>query len=1451
MSRTLKALASGLFTAGMALTVSPAIAAPSALSQTPLFVSEAVAPFNMLVVGRDHKLFFPAYNDASDLDGDGVLDIYYKPSITYLGYFDSYTCYTHANDVFTPATKTTDKTCTGLNQWSGDYLNYLTTSRIDALRKVLYGGYRYTDSKTSTVLERTAIPNDAHSWGKEYKSIARDGYDISKYTPLAKPSATGNNYILFANTSIGGKPKLRVITALQNAGNFRIWGWVSRESSQGTNNITNINYGNSIIIPAYDMTVRVEVCKGALREENCAQYKDNTYKPTGLLHDYGAVGKMNFGLMTGTYSNNTRGGVLRKAPAPFNNEFDEFGRFKVESAYANTAGIVYNLDKFTHDGSCDATNTTPLPNGRCAGWGNPIGEIAYEALRYFKGDESRFDAYGAGSKDSGLGLSSIGTWTNPYTNYPVCTKPFNTLISDVNPSYDSDLPTSVNVGSTSDAIPGETKTLPNFDFSTLGATLWQKEGLPRNANINIGESSGTENDSAPTAKSASSFATIRGLPEEPSRQGSYSSSAVAYYGSQNKVTSTGSHPVQTFSIALSTTLPRIEMTTSKGTARLVPFGTVTGSNNTEQLTGFYVDTQANMPGQTKNTAINGGRPYIQFRVVYDDAAQGGDYDMDAIVLYTVQALANGDISVTSDTEYSVAGFESHMGYTIAGTTKDGVYLEVTGGGNGNARHALDTPPGKWAGECAVSNANCALLPGRKNSSATLGGGRDTKQTRTFTPSSKTSVTTLENPLWYAAKYGLEDLTTWDTNGDGQPDNYFLVSNPSQLRNQLDTAFNKILQLNNSVTAVAVDVDATQNSTEDDALIYRTSFDINGWGGNLYKERRIKTTGEDGTVVTTTESLWNADSVLKGRSTERKIFYAKAGKLVDLQWGNNTDTTLAGYLNKNSSGVTDSQGQARVNFLKGSLTAFRTRTSKLGDIVNSSPILVKGAEYLTTRADQLEGSSNYGEFKAAQEEQPEVVYIGSNDGMLHAFNANNGNELFAFIPTATWPNLSTLTDPLYGTEQGPEHQPFVDATVTVKDVYFKSSSSWHKVLIGGLGAGGRSIFALDVTDPTKPSLLWEFGSTNDSDMGFSVGTTTIGRLRTGEWAAIVPNGYASSSASSGKVALFLLDIESGRLIRKLEATPALAENETLDALGNGLSSPTAVDLNADAIIDYVYAGDLLGNMWRFDLLNSGVENALTASANADQYKVAFSGKPLYTAYATNSTRQAITAAPTVINHPSNQGRIISFGTGRYQTLSDKSSTQTQSIYGIWDTQTAGEGASSAPTTDKSRSDLQSQQFTQVTYNGNTAYTLSSDAITWYSSTEPSGKFGWYVDLPKSGERMVYDMTLYGKTLAFSTITPVSDPCSPGLRGSVYGVNPLIGGATAYNVFDMNGDGVIDEKDGTSDGDAISGFDSSDTGAGDFSIRDESVYSSDGSERGINSGAASQRQTWQIVLPEEDE
>ncbi|NOX91886.1 MAG: hypothetical protein GXP18_05395 [Gammaproteobacteria bacterium] len=271
------AVAVNMLATGLLAIVSTSQAAPLNLSDNPLFASQSAPPLTLMTMGRDHKLYYEAYNDASDLNGDGVLDTTYKPDIIdYYGYFGSNICYVYAvgNNRFEPSSATTDKRCSGSSEWSGDFLNYLTTSRIDALRKVFYGGTRSVDTSSETVLERSYIPQDAHSWGKEYTDIATNGFDIREYSSLNLP-VSGHRH-LFANTTLVSEndaPLLRVL----NDSDFRVWEWLSKERPVAGNSC--INGGTSCEQGASritDYVVRVRVCVSGRLEANCQAYPNGT-----------------------------------------------------------------------------------------------------------------------------------------------------------------------------------------------------------------------------------------------------------------------------------------------------------------------------------------------------------------------------------------------------------------------------------------------------------------------------------------------------------------------------------------------------------------------------------------------------------------------------------------------------------------------------------------------------------------------------------------------------------------------------------------------------------------------------------------------------------------------------------------------------------------------------------------------------------------------------------------------------------------------------------------------------------------------------------------------------------------------------------------------------------------------------------------------------------------------
>ncbi|MDH0747930.1 PilC/PilY family type IV pilus protein [Pseudomonas sp. GD03842] len=1451
-----------------------------------MFVNNSVPPLNMLIVGRDHKLFFPAYNDASDLDGDGSIEIRYKPSLTYLGYFDSNVCYSYTGSYFAAAdtvladTVGNTKKCTSqAGRWSGNYLNYLTTSRADALRKVLYGGYRSTDTATQTILERAYIPTDAHTWGKEYNGPGTDadGYSLSDYTPFSSP-ASGNR-ALFANNTQSSAPLLRVVPSIANV---RIYGWVSREVTQGGAKANDTSFKEvDLTSQIQDFNVRVEVCKKDANiplESNCKLYPNGNYKPTGILHDYGEGNQMYFGLMTGTYANNLQGGAIRKAISSFTNEVDTstgiFGTKNATGSGYTKGGIIGSLDSLKISRGACSTQGNSITNGTCADWGNPLAEMMFETLRYFSGANSDGSnvapttAYLSGTSDTALGLSGLTTWTNPYSSspnpdatnptYPSCSKPFQTLFSDINPTYDSDLP-----GSAYPTIstPTATPALKDFNAGTIGQKIWTNDVGSGSKNINIGQTPASWNggvtpsydDLAPTAKSASSFGNIRGLPEEPAKQGTFNAASVAYFGNTYPITSLGSQRVQTFSIALSSTLPRIQMPVGSGTITLLPYGKVVNTNGvTEQITGFYIDSLYNLPGQPANPNVNNGRPQAVFRVVFDDSGQGGDYDMDAIVLYTVSVVRKDGVDtldVRLETTYAQAGYESHMGYTISGTTADGIYLEVTGGGNGNQHYALDTPGNQLPNSCKDGcTGSSTLLPGMRSGSTVVNGS--TFKTRNFTPSSARSVTNLQDPLWYAAKWGgfgnssntsnsLPVSGQWDSNVSGTPDNYFLVSSASTLKAQLQAAFSQILQKNTSVAAPSA---SPTPNTSQSTTTYTSSFNVTQWSGDLTKATESYDT--TGTSKSTTVNWTASTNIPEPGRRNIQMANAAGNGLQDFTYANLSNKTYGG-VNLQTTLTADQVAFIRgVRSLEG--TTFRRRLSPLGDIVDAQPVLVDSATFITSVADSLSGANKYAEFKTSAAARTPLVYVGANDGMFHAFDAGTGVEKFAFVPTAVIPSLATLSSKTYNTDSS-LHRFYVDGTAAVSDVYFSSDNLWHTVLIGTLGAGGKELFALDVTNPNSIKLLWEFTSQTDTDLGYTFSTPYISKLHSGEWGVIVGSGY---NGNNGNATLFVINAETGATIAKLKTPDS---NPKVD---NGLSTPVILDSNADGIADYVYAGDLLGNLWRFDLIGPG---SLTATATASNYKVSFGGKPLFTATAPTSgaAAQSITISPLVIPHPTGTGTLVIFGTGRYFASADKSSTDLQSLYGIWDpltaAQTATTPAGTTTSTSLSRTNLQSQTLSTVGGSIGTSTglrTVTRNPVDWTS------KYGWYLDLttgtPLTGERVVDALDIQGSVLAVATRTPITGVCEAGVQGKRLALDPNTGGGTAFPVFDFSRNGVVGSEDNLNGTTIISGFDSV---AGGFVIVPgnspsglSTMYGSDGANSAMNMFTGFQyngRQTWRVI------
>lgn len=505
---------------------------------------------------------------------------------------------------------------------------------------------------------------------------------------------------------------------------------------------------------------------------------------------------------------------------------------------------------------------------------------------------------------------------------------------------------------------------------------------------------------------------------------------------------------------------------------------------------------------------------------------------------------------------------------------------------------------------------------------------------------------------------------------------------------------------------------------------------------------------------------------------------------------------------------------------------------LGDIVNSDAAYVYDQNYgYATKGGITE--SGYSTFVTSKSSWKQMIYVGANDGMLHGFDAklntdgytDGGKEIFAYMPRAVYYQLKNLSSPEY------QHHYFVDGSPKVGDVYWGTgaNAAWHTVLVGTTGAGAKGIFALDITDPTNASapfstsdVLWDISisdtaanskgpKTTDittdtttfrgfqNNLGYTMPQPSIVKMNDGSWAAIVANGYASTN---GTAVLYVIDIKTGYIIAELDTKKG---NTTIR---NGLSTPFAADIDGNGTADAIYAGDLLGNMWKFDV----------SQKNNTSWKVAYGTSttpaPLFTTPCSDNTstttcentRQAITNKPQIGRVDASQasGVMVYFGTGKYFEDIDNSTTgtQTQSFYGIWDNCTLDAnvtGAASVCTTVPKTDLLQQSIVSQTTVSDNEVRVTSNNAITY------PAKKGWYINFEypvgtNKGERIVSASLLRGNRIVFVTLIPHSDStnidlCATNSKSTSWlmELNALSGGRLADPVLDINNSGNVDDQD----------------------------------------------------------
>lgn len=647
------------------------------------------------------------------------------------------------------------------------------------------------------------------------------------------------------------------------------------------------------------------------------------------------------------------------------------------------------------------------------------------------------------------------------------------------------------------------------------------------------------------------------------------------------------------------------------------------------------------------------------------------------------------------------------------------------------------------------------------------------------PSTDLPSLTSGNRSWpVAATNQVDDLWHAALNSRG---NFFNASNPSEFAQSLYQSLNEIVARGGDAAAVATSNSILGPNTK----IYTSTYTTGEWTGRLQQRSLDPDTGAVSSID------WSTDTTIP-TYTERKIVTSGAGGQggVLFQYNNLTPEKRAIFIAAAAefippAGATEQErlqsiatGQELVDYLRGNRIKesipFRRRPVLLGDLVNSDPQYVKegrdgGYGNLPPLPGQTSEGNGYINFyngnaglidpngnRAAG--RTAMVYVGSNDGMMHAFRASDGVELFAFVPQAIMYKLPRLSKKNY------THDFFVDATPMVADAAIGASggSPWRTVLVSGLGAGGKGIFALDVTNPTNFShanVMWEMGeqvTATDNDLGFTFGIPQVGRLKDGRWVAIFGNGYDSVNK---KAVLYVVDLSNGNVIMRLDTGVGEAR------VPNGLSTPK-ISLSRDGTIDSVYAGDLLGNMWKFEMIGGGAGTNTT-------FRVAFNRTPLYQA------GRPITTQAQLYTHPLG-GLMVLFGTGKLFEVNDNASRVQESLFGVWD-------KADVPV---NSSWLVEQSLEATTLSGNVFYTVSNHLINWNRHR------GWTIPLDINlGERLVTDPTSFEGQVIYTTLLPnsVTDPCATDGKTTTLQLNPLTGGALSYRTIDTSGDQQITSID----------------------------------------------------------
>lgn len=656
---------------------------------------------------------------------------------------------------------------------------------------------------------------------------------------------------------------------------------------------------------------------------------------------------------------------------------------------------------------------------------------------------------------------------------------------------------------------------------------------------------------------------------------------------------------------------------------------------------------------------------------------------------------------------------------------------------------------------------------------------------------------------------IDDLWHATVNGRGQ---FFSASNPQELVTALTDAMSSIESKISSGASVSVNGDELHADT----VLYQASYESDTWTGDVTAYPIDPVTGE----IQKQESdiLWRASTVLQG------IFWEDR-KIVTYDPVNETGIEFSyAFLTPDQQAYLNLDANV-VDYIRGKeISGFRSRTRKLGDIVHSAPLLMGN-----------------------------TIYAGGNDGMLHVFDSQTGAERFAYVPDLVMDQFYDGADPDKSFfNSGYHHRFFVDLTPVARrhvDLEDDGTSDTFTLLVGGLGKGGKGYYCLDITDTDSKDtassinsitdmVMWEYPSLTapDGDVGYSYSMPVIVRTNVAssenslksKWVIIFGNGYESPN---GNAVLHILNTD-GTLLKKIDTGVGGC---------NGLSSPSVVDVDYDLRADYVYAGDLKGNLWKFDIRDQDPANwdvAFETSSGDPAPLMQVPGKPITTKpdvmhHCRHGEIQSGLSCP---GYDDVSGYMVFFGTGQYLSEDDRSNQDIQYIFGIWDFGDDADDSEYLGTFDEYGAvqlsnmdpDIQLMEQTQIYdgyHDGHYLRVLSDNAPSWTvmcdntagqnANPEPDppcacpnadcldpgscedpilpANAGWYFKLPTVGERIIKDVLIRDNKLIYISFTPDASPCSGGGNSIIHEVSACSGGRLDYAQFDISGDRSITSDD----------------------------------------------------------